>query len=338
MNLDHITTAHIKAALGRIDREGLPSGRSSRRYAIHDAGRAYPPRYALSLASEIATGRAMEPADMPDSHGLNKMLRRLGFTVVDRGASSRSARTARVGRAWMRMDVSQKAFRAVPQEQRWDEHRRLVAQAYDADPAAYVRRVDTLVAQAGAENVDVLLLPACALVQRAPGSFRDYDLSPVRRAVAGVLTLDGPPGEFAVGTWKGCVFHVFEDDRIFWFDAERCSIMAAPSSSVRRLVELPDEEPERAVVERPEDGPVLILAFGHHPYSDHYRRLTLSRAVAAAARHARGPAAAVLSSWQYASTRPGPSWCMPDTSACWWRVHDERDALDILDVTICGPE
>ena len=267
MNLDHITTAHIKAALGRIDREGLPSGRSSRRYAIHDAGRADPPRYALSLASEIATGRAMEPADMPDPHGVNKILRRLGFTVVDRGASSTGARTVRVGRAWMRMDVSQKAFRAVPQEQRWDEHRRLVAQAYDADPAAYVRRVDTLVAQAGAENVDVLLLPACALVQRAPGSFRDYDLA--RR----------PSWRVRRGRVEGRLRR--RPDLLG--DAERCSIMAAPSCSVRRLVELPDEEPERAMVERPEDGPVSIMTFGHHPYSDHHRRFTLSRAVAARA-------------------------------------------------------
>ena len=54
MIASELTEAHIQQALQQIDDEGVPDRRKSRRYDLMVRGKAYPPKYVVSLATALA--------------------------------------------------------------------------------------------------------------------------------------------------------------------------------------------------------------------------------------------------------------------------------------------
>ncbi|MBI4614052.1 MAG: hypothetical protein HY720_10625 [Planctomycetes bacterium] len=85
-----IARAHILDALQVIDREGVPAGRQAKKFHLDHAGRRYPPKYVISLASERATGRELPSSAFSGGEETNSVLRKLGFTIIEAGAAGSS--------------------------------------------------------------------------------------------------------------------------------------------------------------------------------------------------------------------------------------------------------
>jgi 5-methylcytosine-specific restriction protein B len=79
-----ITAAHVRKAIGRVRRERIPSKRRSTRYDVVVDGEAFPPKYVLSVACEVATGHPLQPGSFSGGAEANGLLRQLGFTIVDK--------------------------------------------------------------------------------------------------------------------------------------------------------------------------------------------------------------------------------------------------------------
>jgi hypothetical protein len=76
-----ISREHVLAALSRIERERVPPERENRSVVLEHNGKGYPPKYVISVATEIATGRSL-PASAFITTDAERHLLRLGFSVV----------------------------------------------------------------------------------------------------------------------------------------------------------------------------------------------------------------------------------------------------------------
>jgi hypothetical protein len=82
MVLPDVSTADVRAAIARLDREGLPAGRGSTKFCLDVGGRHYPPKYVVALAARRALGRELRPDEFSGGAQTNELLERLGFAVM----------------------------------------------------------------------------------------------------------------------------------------------------------------------------------------------------------------------------------------------------------------
>ena len=78
----HISKAHIAAAIRQISRAGIPPPRRGRSYCLVTNGEHFPPKYAIALAHQIATGEWLHSDRFSGGRESNEFLRRHGFDVV----------------------------------------------------------------------------------------------------------------------------------------------------------------------------------------------------------------------------------------------------------------
>jgi hypothetical protein len=71
----------VEWAAEQIQREGVPPGRGSRKFAVEVDHRLYPPKYVLSLAAQRATGKLLMPDQFSGGQEANAFLKRLGFGI-----------------------------------------------------------------------------------------------------------------------------------------------------------------------------------------------------------------------------------------------------------------
>jgi 5-methylcytosine-specific restriction enzyme A len=76
----NITREHILKAMAEIDINGVPSHRHSTRWSVLHEGRAYPPKYVVSLANRYANGVEL-PAIQFDAGDARYFLKRRGFEM-----------------------------------------------------------------------------------------------------------------------------------------------------------------------------------------------------------------------------------------------------------------
>ena len=77
--------SHVKAAIARIDRDGVPPRRESTKFQLVVDGWNYPPKYVISLAVSHATGRELRPNEFSGGDEANGILLALGFTIAGPG-------------------------------------------------------------------------------------------------------------------------------------------------------------------------------------------------------------------------------------------------------------
>ncbi len=77
-----ITREHILQALRNIDEHGVPLGRSTRKYALEQEGRLYPPKLVVSIATRYALGSELDPAIFSGGQETNQFLGQRGFRIV----------------------------------------------------------------------------------------------------------------------------------------------------------------------------------------------------------------------------------------------------------------
>jgi hypothetical protein len=81
-----ITAEHIRIAIGRIDKEGVPPGGQSTSYDLLFKDRRYPPKVVLSWAAETANGAEFQRSEFSggEESSAFRLLRKLGFVIVEK--------------------------------------------------------------------------------------------------------------------------------------------------------------------------------------------------------------------------------------------------------------
>ena len=79
----YITEAHITEAIRRIDHEGIPRQRRSRRYCLVADGKHFPPKYTISRAHGIAKEKFLEPNQFNGGDESNRFLESRNFVVSE---------------------------------------------------------------------------------------------------------------------------------------------------------------------------------------------------------------------------------------------------------------
>jgi hypothetical protein len=72
----------ILTALKKIDEDGVPPARLSKQFSIQYNGRLYPPKYVVSLASQISAGKELYPSEFNGGKETNTFLQKLGYEIT----------------------------------------------------------------------------------------------------------------------------------------------------------------------------------------------------------------------------------------------------------------
>lgn len=78
-----ISKENILSAIRLIDREGVPEGRTSRKFLLVFEGKYYPPKYIVALANKFTNGRFLESSLFNGGQETNSFLRRFGFEIIN---------------------------------------------------------------------------------------------------------------------------------------------------------------------------------------------------------------------------------------------------------------
>ncbi|MBL0335176.1 MAG: hypothetical protein IPP73_07600 [Chitinophagaceae bacterium] len=73
----------IIQALTYIDKNGIPKKRNSTIYNLYYEGKSYPPKYVLSIATKIRSGKELESKVFSGGNETNNFLMSLGFIIRD---------------------------------------------------------------------------------------------------------------------------------------------------------------------------------------------------------------------------------------------------------------
>jgi hypothetical protein len=82
MAIPKVTRAHVAWALSKIDKEGIPRKRRSKKWCLVSDGKHYPPKYVLALAVERLSGKQLLPHEHSGGDETNNILRALGYEIV----------------------------------------------------------------------------------------------------------------------------------------------------------------------------------------------------------------------------------------------------------------
>jgi len=83
----NITREHVLKALREIDINGVPKGRDSRKFVLLCEGKAFPPKYVVSLANKYANGIELDSSTFSGGKETNKFLMNLEFEILDKSTS-----------------------------------------------------------------------------------------------------------------------------------------------------------------------------------------------------------------------------------------------------------
>ena len=80
----NITREHVLKALREIDINGVPKGRDSRKFILLYEGKAFPPKYVVSLANKYANDIELDSSTFSGGKETNKFLMNLEFEILDK--------------------------------------------------------------------------------------------------------------------------------------------------------------------------------------------------------------------------------------------------------------
>jgi len=80
----NITKEHIIKAIEEIENSKIPALRTSKKFLLKYNGKAYPPKYVVSLANEYANSKRLSSNDFNGGLETNSFLENLGFEIEDK--------------------------------------------------------------------------------------------------------------------------------------------------------------------------------------------------------------------------------------------------------------
>jgi len=96
----NINRVHVLNAIRKIDRDGVPKSRKSRKFQLFYNGKYYPAKYVVSLANKYANGRELDPSEFSGGQEVNNFLRKLGFEIVNVSSSKKLRKPQRLVKRW----------------------------------------------------------------------------------------------------------------------------------------------------------------------------------------------------------------------------------------------
>jgi copper chaperone CopZ len=78
----NITREHILKAIKEVDNQGVPAGRTSRKFLLEFKGKEYPAKYLISIANKYANGRELDSEDFSGGKESNEFLRSRDFSII----------------------------------------------------------------------------------------------------------------------------------------------------------------------------------------------------------------------------------------------------------------
>ncbi|MDK2942875.1 MAG: hypothetical protein PWP56_2388 [Acetobacterium sp.] len=78
----NINKEHILRAIAKIDDEGVPNHRKSKKYSLWYLGRVYPPKYTVALANVFANGEMLDAEDFSGGKETNDFLMNFDFEIT----------------------------------------------------------------------------------------------------------------------------------------------------------------------------------------------------------------------------------------------------------------
>jgi hypothetical protein len=329
-----ITKVHIIEAARSIDSNPAPEQRKAKKFEVTVNGRNYPPKYLLSIASQMV-GRPLKPDEFGGGVEANSFLRRLGFAVhriadLTVVAGSHRRNRVRIARAWLDMGKSQAEFLPHWKKDKGGAFKKIIERKFQDNKEKYYKRLWALSSQAVQAGADILVLPACALMFEKRLNFRKALGDNVPRIVAfgkfHVRKRTNTDTALILRDWKAIDVPAH---KILWtgLDGERFSIKAAISSTMRYGVEQENDK-----MKPDKDAPVLLLDMGHQRYSGHY--LSALRTVWKSQRQSRR-AVVILSSWHYRAAHYECPWTWPlagKGSYVRWEKGSPNASGDVIDM------
>ena len=76
-----VSRQNVIDALTFINENGVPPRRRATRYNLYHNKKTYPPKYVLSIATKIATGKALISSQFSGGSETNDFLIQLGFVI-----------------------------------------------------------------------------------------------------------------------------------------------------------------------------------------------------------------------------------------------------------------
>lgn len=81
---ENITKDSVLKAFNKIDMEGVPRKRESKKYNISYYGKIYPAKYTISLANKFENGVELNSNDFSGGYETNRFLMKLGFEIIQK--------------------------------------------------------------------------------------------------------------------------------------------------------------------------------------------------------------------------------------------------------------
>ncbi len=85
----NIARNHILNAIQKIDKDGIPKGRDSKKFRLPYGAKTYPPKYVVSLANKLANGEELESSVFGGGRETNDHLKQLGFEIIGKSPMSK---------------------------------------------------------------------------------------------------------------------------------------------------------------------------------------------------------------------------------------------------------
>jgi hypothetical protein len=260
-----ITKEHIIEAARLIYGSPVPERREAKRYEVTVNGHNYPPKYLISIASQMVTGHSLRPDEFGGGDEASGFLSRLGF-AVHRIADLAPARPGshkrgcvKIARAWLDMGITKTEFdqrrcnvqkslirelgpEKAKKKEKGEAFKRVVEPQFQKDRRAYYERLRSVSRDAKEAGADILVLPACAMMYK--GKFDPREI--LGDNVPGVVA----SGRLHVGQHSGGLCDgddsiilldgqlvAATDGAVVWIGLKRkpFSIMAAVSSTIKHV-------------------------------------------------------------------------------------------------------
>jgi hypothetical protein len=259
-----ITKEHIIQAARSIDSNPAPEHRRAKKYEVTVNAHDYPPKYLISVASQMVTGHPLKPDDFGGGDEANGFLTRLGFEVhriADLAVVTSPHRQHRVkiARAWLDMKTTEKEFKQrrsevrkslrahglspeeIRKKEKGEAFKRVVESLFQDDKKGYHERLKLVSLNAKEAGADILVLPACAMMYE--GTFNPREI--LGDNVPGIVA----SGRLHVGQRSGPLLAgedsiILRDSQFFDIDTgvlwiglqgKPFSIMATVSSTIRHV-------------------------------------------------------------------------------------------------------
>jgi hypothetical protein len=85
----NIIRNHILNAIQKVDLNGIPKGRDSKKFKLVYKAKIYPPKYLISIANQLANGEELESSGFSGGRETNNYLEWLGFEITGKSPLSK---------------------------------------------------------------------------------------------------------------------------------------------------------------------------------------------------------------------------------------------------------